>query len=168
MTKSLPNIIFLDFDGVICNPETCIAEGEIAGFNYLDPVSCRLVKRLCEELNCRLVISSSWRKLYDAWAIKGILGAACPSLGNYMYLDDRWKTPSLNGVPYDEHGRGKEIKQWIDTYSSEFNNFVILDDDSDMEPLMDNFVHTDAYQGFRLKDFIKAREILLDKRNNSL
>jgi hypothetical protein len=155
-----PNIIFLDFDGVICNPETCIAEGEIAGYNYLDPVSCRLVKRLCEEYNCRIVISSSWRKLYDQYALQGILGAACPSLGHYMYTDERWKTPTLNGVPYEQHGRGKEILQWINKYSSEFDNFVILDDDSDMEPLMDNFVHTDAFQGMRLRDFIKAAEIL--------
>lgn len=163
MTKSLPNIIFLDFDGVICNPETCIAEGEIAGYNYLDPVSCRLVRRLCEEYNCRIVISSSWRKLYDQYALQGILGAVCPSLGHYMYTDDRWKTPTINGVPYDEHGRGKEILKWINTYSTEFDNFVILDDDSDMEPLMDNFVRTDAFQGFRLKDFIKACEILKRK-----
>lgn len=155
--SKLPNIIFLDIDGVICNPETCIAEGEIAGYNYLDPVSCRLVKRLCEEHNCRIVISSSWRKLYDQYALQGILGAACPSLGHYMYTDDRWKTASLSGC------RGNEIKAWIDKYSSEFDNSVILDDDSDMEPLMDNFVHTDAFQGFRLKDFIKACEILKGK-----
>lgn len=157
MNKPLPNIIFLDFDGVICNPETCIAEGEIAGYNYLDPVSCRLVRRLCEEYNCRIVILSSWRKLYDQYALQGILGAACPSLGYYMYTDDRWKTPSLSGC------RGSEIKTWIDKWCSEFDNFVILDDDSDMEPLMDNFVHTDAFQGFRLKDFIKACEILKGK-----
>lgn len=160
MTKPLPNIIFLDIDGVICNPETCIAEGEIAGYNYLDPISCRLVRRLCEEHNCRIVISSSWRKLYDQYALQGILGAACPSLGHYMYTDDRWKTPSLSGC------RGSEIKAWIDKYSSEFDNFVILDDDSDMEPLMDNFVHTDALQGFRLKDFIKACEILKGNAND--
>ena len=157
MTKPLPNIIFLDIDGVICNPETCIAEGEIAGYNYLDPVSCRLVRRLCEEYNCRIVISSSWRKLYDQYALQGILGAACPSLGHYMYTDDRWKTPILSGC------RGGEIKTWIDKWCSQFYNFVILVDDSDMEPLMDNFVHTDAYQGFRLKDFIKACEILKRK-----
>jgi hypothetical protein len=161
-----PNIIFLDFDGVICNPETCIAEGEIAGYNYLDPVSCRLVKRLCEEYNCRIVISSSWRKLYDQYALQGILGAACPSLGHYMYTDERWKTPTINGVPYEEHGRGKEILQWINKYSSEFDNFVILDDDSDMEPLTDNFVHTDAFQGMRLRDFIKAAEILKGNKND--
>ena len=160
MSKPLPNIIFLDVDGVICNPETCISEGEVSGYNYLDPVSCGLVKRLCKDYNCRIVISSSWRKLYDQYAMQGILGAACPSLGSYMYTDERWKTESINGVPYEQHGRGKEIKAWLDKYSGEFNNFVILDDDNDMHPLESNFVHTDTHQGFRLRDFIKACEIL--------
>lgn len=158
MTK--PNIIFLDVDGVLVNPETCIAEDDKEGYSYFDPISAHLVRRLCEENNCRIVISSSWRKLFDAESMKAILGAVCPRLGNYMYTDDRWCTVSLNGVPYDQFGRGKEIKQWIDKYSSQFSNFVIIDDDSDMEPFMDNLVRTDAYQGFRLRDFIKADKIL--------
>jgi len=159
-TKELPNIIFLDIDGVLVNPETCIAMDDHGGYSYIDPVSAGLVRRLCEDYNCRIVISSSWRKLFDAESMKAILGAACPRLGNYMYTDERWRTVSLNGVPINEHGRGKEIKQWIDKYSSTFNKFVILDDDSDMEPLMDSFVKTDAYQGFRLRDFINATKIL--------
>jgi len=158
-----PNIIFLDFDGVICNPETCISEGEKCGYNYLDPVSLGLVKRLCEDYNCRIVISSSWRKLYNCCAIQGILGASCPSLGTYMYTDDRWKTPCHNGMDGNLFGRGREILEWVNKYSAEFNNFVILDDDSDMEPLMDSFVQTDAYQGFRMRDFIKAVKILEEK-----
>ena len=152
MTK--PNIIFLDFDGVICNPETCIAVGDVGGcFSYLDTNSCGLVKRLCVELNCKIVISSSWRILYDKYAIQGILNAACPKLGSFMYMDDRWKTLSA-------HCRGAEVKMWVDKYSTEFNNFVIIDDDSDMEPLMDSFVKTDCYSGFRMSHFIAARKIL--------
>jgi hypothetical protein len=101
------------------------------------------------------VISSSWRKLFDAQSMRAILGAVCPRLGNYMYTDERWRTiSSYSGY------RGNEISAWIDKYSGEFNRFVILDDGRDMEPLIDNFVHTDAYQGFRLKDFIKAGRII--------
>lgn len=155
MNYKLPNIIFLDVDGVLVNPETCIAEDDKCGYSYFDPISARLVRRLCEEHNCRIVISSSWRKLLNAESMKAILGAVCPRLGHYMYTDDRWCTISpTNGY------RGEEIKAWIDKYSSQFNSFVILDDDSDMEPFMDNFVHTDAYRGFRLEDFIKADKIL--------
>ena len=155
MTKDLPNIIFLDMDGVLVNPETCIAEEDRGGFSYIDPVSARLVRKLCEEHNCRIVISSTWRKIFDTYAMQAILGAACPRLGTYMYSDERWCT-----ISSDSGYRGEEIKAWIDKYPTTFNRFVILDDDSDMEPLMDNFVHTDAHQGFRMRDYIKAEKIL--------
>lgn len=154
-----PNIIFLDVDGVICNPETCVAVGDVGGcFSYIDPVSCGLVKRLCTELNCKIVISSSWRLLFDKDSIQAILSAVCPQLGNYVHKD--WRTIR----DYDVE-RGMEIHEWIGRHSSEFNNFVILDDDHDMEPLLDNFVKTDAYSGFRFKDFIKARKILKGDEN---
>jgi len=159
MTK--PNIIFLDFDGVICNPNTCLAMGNTGHFSYLDPVSLNLVKRLCVEHNCRIVISSSWRNLYDKFSIKAILNAACPNLGQYVIENNEaWKTVSLSGVTTEDHGRGKEIYWWIKEHSSEFNNFVILDDDADMEPLFDNFVQTDHNIGFTFNDFEKAVVIL--------
>lgn len=155
-----PNIIFLDMDGVLVNPATCVSVGDTGCFSYLDPVSCGLVKKLCTEFDCRIVISSSWRLLYNKFAMQGILNAACPLLGNFMYMDDRWCTESFNGCSIDEHGRGKEILAWINKYPTEFNNFVILDDNSDMEPLLNNFVKTDAYDGFRFAHFIEARKIL--------
>lgn len=155
-----PNIIFLDMDGCLVNPATCVSVGDTGCFSYLDPVSCGLVKKLCTEFDCRIVISSSWRLLYNKFAMQGILNAACPRLGSFMYMDDRWCTESFNGRSIDEYGRGKEILAWINKYPTEFNNFVILDDDSDMEPLLDNFVKTDVYDGFRFAHFIEARKIL--------
>lgn len=90
---SRPNIIFLDFDGVICNPETCVAVGDVGTVaSYIDPVSAGLVKRLCEEYNCKIVISSSWRLEYDQYALQGILNASCPKLGWYMYTDEKWRS----------------------------------------------------------------------------
>lgn len=154
--SKLPNIIFLDFDSVICNPATCIAVGDTGGcFGYLDPISCSLIRMLCEEHNCKIVISSSWRILYDNEAIRAILSAACPRLGRYMFYGEKWCT-----IRSDTGYRGKEIKHWIDKYSIEFNKFVILDDNSDMEPLIDSFVQTDAYEGFLYKDYLKAVKIL--------
>jgi hypothetical protein len=155
---TLTNIIFLDFDGVIVNPETCVAEGERGGYSYFDPISTRLVKRLCEENNCRIVVSSSWRLLYnDSVVMQTLLSAVCPNLGNYMYQDSRWRTKSLATQ------RGEEILQWTKDYEGTFDKFVILDDDSDMNPFMDRLVHTNPYQGFRMKDFIKAKELLREE-----
>lgn len=153
-----PNIVFLDFDGVICNPGTCIAMGDVGGcFSYIDPVSAHLVKRLCDETNSKIVISSSWRLLYDQWAIRAILGAVVPKLGDYIWhSSEEWCTPNLGTE------RGIEIKSWVDKHSSEFNRFVILDDNSDMESVEGSFVQTDAYEGFGYKHFKQAVKILKD------
>jgi hypothetical protein len=161
MSSELPNIIFLDFDGVICNPRACIATRDTGGvFSYLDPIACLLVKRLCEDNNAKLVISSSWRILYDRFSIRGILDAACPKLGSFMYSDDKWCTPSHNGGNGYEFGRGREIHSWIRNYSTEFNRFVILDDDSDMEPYMDSLVKCETYDGIGYHQWHKAEQIL--------
>ena len=173
MLEKKPNIIFLDMDGVLCNPSTCIAMGDVGGvFSYIDPISAGLVKKLCVDYNCKIVISSSWRNWYDYEAMTAILNAACPTLGRYVintYKDkwannESWRTGDFIWdceLEKPEHtGRGMEIKKWIDEHSEHFNNFVILDDDSDMEPLLDNFVKTDCYDGMLFKHFEKAREIL--------
>jgi hypothetical protein len=157
----LPNIIFLDFDGVLCNPRACLAVGDVGGvFSYLDPIACLLIKRLCDEHNARLVISSSWRILHDRFSLQAILNAACPGLGNKMYMDDRWCTPSFNGCTADKFGRGKEIEAWVKTNCQSFNRFVIIDDDSDMEPYMESLVQTDTYDGIGFQDYLAAEKIL--------
>lgn len=159
--EPLPNIIFLDFDGVLCNPRACIAVGNTGGvFSYLDPIACLLIKRLCIENNAKLVISSSWRILHDRYSIQAILNANCPGLGNFMFLDDRWRTVSHNGCDGLTFGRGREIERWVKTYSNQFNRFVIIDDDSDMEPYMDSLVQTDTYDGIGYNDYRKVEALL--------
>jgi hypothetical protein len=160
----LPNIIFLDFDGVICNPRACIAMRDTGGvFSYLDPIACHLVKRLCEDNNAKLVISSSWRILYDRYSLQSILNAACPQLGNHMWRGTEWCTPNHNGGDGNYFGRGREIQAWIRNHSTEFNRFVILDDDSDMEPYMDSLVKSDTYDGIGYYQWRKADNILSGK-----
>ena len=161
-----PNIVFLDMDGVLCNPRACLAVGNVGGmYSYLDPIACMLVKRLCMENNARIVISSSWRLHYDMYAMQAILNANCPGLGYLMFLDmEMWRTININNCAMDKHGRGREIKDWIDKFSSKFNRFVILDDDCDMEPLMDSFVQCHAYDGIGFHHYNTADSILKGKR----
>jgi hypothetical protein len=161
IVEPLPNIIFLDMDGVLCNPRACLAVGNTGGvFSYLDPIACLLIKRLCDEHNAKLVISSSWRIMHDRYSIQAILNASCPNLGNKMYLDDRWCTSSFNGCTADKFGRGREIEAWIKANSTAFNRFAIVDDDSDMEPYMDSLVKTDTYNGIGFQDYLKISTLL--------
>lgn len=159
-----PNVVFLDFDGVICTHRACAAVGDPGGtLSYLDPIACQLVKRLCTENNARIVISSSWRILYDRLSIEAILNAACAGLGHLMWSDDVfWKTRGWVHSDDDTHtsDRGREIQHWIANNLTNFNHLVILDDMADMRPLQDHLVRCDLYDGIGYKQYVAANQLL--------
>lgn len=160
--SKLPNIVFLDMDGVICNPRACLAMGNTGISSYLDPVACMLVKRLCTENNARIVMSSAWRGMYDKQSLEAILNAACPSLGD-LILEDAvwWKTRSwVHSDDVNTSDRGREIQHWIFNNMTRFNNYVILDDMADMRPLQDNLVRCDVYDGIGYHQYMSAEKIL--------
>lgn len=166
MSDKLPNIIFLDFDGVICNPRACLATRQSGMYSYLDPIACLLIKRLCEDNNAKLVISSAWRIGHDLDYIQSVLNAACPSLGEYVWNNQTWwKTPChLYDSVHANTSRGMEIKNWIDNHTDEIGYFAIIDDNSDMDELVDYLVLTDAYDGIGFNGYHRA-EALLNGRN---
>lgn len=104
------------------------------------------LEKLCKEFSANIVITSTWRKDYDL---------ACESLYNSGLSKDVkiiGKTPWLDGY------RGAEIDAWLKEHSCPA--FVILDDDSDMEPYTDHLIKTDTYDGFTFNSYIKAKELL--------
>lgn len=162
--KQKPNIVFLDMDGVVCTPRACVAMGNTGlGYSYLDPIALMLVKRLLDECNGKLVISSAWRQMYDRYAMEAILAAACPNLDRYFWqCNEHWRTTNCayeNGVT-DTSDRGREIKVWIDKHETKFNNFVILDDMADMRPVQHALVRCDPYDGMSLENYKTAKRIL--------
>lgn len=67
-------------------------------------------------------------------------------------------TPTLDG----DWVRGKEIEKWIsDNYAPK--SFVIIDDDTDMEPYMDRLVKTECEFGLTDKDADKALDMLIGR-----
>lgn len=152
-------------DGVLCTPRACIAMGNTgAGYSFLDPIACMLVRKLCEECNARLVISSAWRQMYDRYAMEAILGASCPNLDRHMFRSNEWwRTTNCaweEGFDDQTSDRGREIKHWIDNNDTYFNNFVVLDDMADMRPVQDSLVRCDPYDGMSLANFLAAKKIL--------
>lgn len=168
LNKPLPNIIFLDMDGVLCTNRACIAMGNTgSGFSYLDPVACMLVRRLCEECNAKIVISSAWRIIHDQFAMRAILNANCPNLGNYVWPSNIWWRTTTNSYTNFEEScitsdRGREIRNWIQNHESEFNNFCILDDMADMRPLQDSLVRCDVFDGMGYREYHKAEKMLME------
>ena len=157
--SKLINIIFLDIDGVLCNPRSCLAVGNSdRGYTYLDPIACLLIKKLCDECNARLVISSSWRMWFDKSAMAAILNANCLNLGD-MILDDHkfWRTKNLNAF------KGKEIEDWIKNSALNYINFVIIDNNNDIGNLSWAHVKTNAYDGIGYMNYLNAKKILNGK-----
>lgn len=135
------NIIFLDIDGVL-NSHRKLKEvyekthKPHSGYNYpFDEICLNNLKRLVELTNSKLVITSTWRK--DKEGRDKIIEA----LKEYQ-LDQTLigYTPILN------QPRGVEIQAYLDTLEIQ-PNFIIIDDDTDMESLIDYLIKTNISVG---------------------
>lgn len=159
-------ILFLDFDGVICIPDTRYT---------MDLDKQGLLGEIISKTDCKLVISSSRRyetveKTINSLGALGflycdkIIGV---TIRAYHYLDLKQKIHL--SIP-----RGVEIKQWLDTNihsngGKDFNRkflcsdytYCIVDDDDDMLlEHKDYFVRTDGMKGLTPKNVKKAISIL--------
>ena len=143
-------ILFLDIDGVLNSGRSAIALGgmphglapeQLAKF---DQVALGLVRRLCADTGCQIVVSSSWRRLHGWRDIGAALGL--PVVGD---------TPQLNNVP-----RGGEIAAWMEQNGTP-GRWAIVDDDSDMLPeQMSRFVQTDFNNGIGWEQYVQLAELL--------
>ena len=153
------NIIFLDIDGVL-NSHRKLKEvyeqthTPHSGYNYpFDETCLQNLKYLVEQTNSKLVITSTWRK--DKVGRQKIIEV----LKAYE-LDKH----ILGYTPILNKSRGKEIKDYISRLSRQLN-FIILDDDTDMEDLIDYLIKTNIQVGLT-KDDVEKAIIKLTKKTN--
>jgi hypothetical protein len=165
MIKEQLPIIFLDFDGVL-NSDLFYKELKSLGFKResveddLDSQSISFLNTLIKETNAKVVVTSVWRlnrtvqQLQTLLEKKGFVGEV---IG---------KTDSMSAAGCL---RGNEIFEWIknninklgaDNYS-DYDRYVIFDDDSDMLYWQrNNFLIVDSYCGLTPNRCYKARKIL--------
>lgn len=156
-------ILFLDVDGVLNSEWSTLSYwyrlgrvGVHCDVDTLCPLACaslRLIMESCPDTN--IVVSSTWR-LFDSleWLQKMLLDQCGIPPARVIDI-----TPALRGE------RGHEIQKWLDDNTKhevlmpkyQVDDFVIVDDDSDMAHLMDKLVQTDSRLGLTI---IKAREII--------
>lgn len=166
-------IIFLDFDGVICNPAYSIAMGDTGGVHgLLEPRCCMFVRRLCLETGAKIVVSSSWRQGRDRMWVTDILGAVMPQAARFVFWSEQYPKLWATGT---KGSRQQEIQEWLDfardNFDEEVQSFVILDDDGlvdSRKDVQDKFIHdrlvkTDGYDGMGLHHFFEALAILNNK-----
>lgn len=153
-------VIFLDFDGVITT--------SASNWN-LSLEKMRLVKRIVDETGAKIVISSSWRRYTLEQTIESITTIGNPFVNDVPFLMPEEVVGVTARMYAFKHGaaerhygvfRGVEIKQYLDEHQ-EIENYVILDDDSDMLlSQQKNFIKTDSSGGITEKDAEKAIRIL--------
>jgi len=116
----------------------------------LDPDAVILVNNLCDQANCKVVVSSTWR-----------IGRTIEEL--QAVLNERGATFDIidKTIITEEEVRGVEIQKWWGDYGDDYNNYVIFDDDSDM--MIDqyhNFFQIDGYCGVTPTITYKAERFL--------
>lgn len=110
-------IIFLDVDGVLNTPKLI----KRFGFDFIDPIMVKLVKRIVNETGSRIVLSSSWRidennkrMVEQALAMEGL-----------EIFDTTPIIRKKDGWTF----RHEEIQSWID--QNTVTKFAIIDDFDD-------------------------------------
>lgn len=137
-------VLFLDVDGVLNHwgSKTYLA---------LSKPKIRLLRWIVHETDCKIVVSSTWRKLDETRRkLKRVLGYH--GLEIYSWTTTRyWKLGQM---------RGEEVDLWLSEHSN-IENYVILDDDGDfLDSQMDHFVQTNGNVGLTEKNAERAIQIL--------
>jgi len=138
-------IIFLDFDGVVNRFD------EPESFRKLSPSCVENLNRLVELSDANIIITSSW---------KGHMPLVSDLTKVLVNAGFRFPKKVIGKTPRTFFPRGREIEEWLKDCEYKIESFVILDDDSDMEPFLDKLVETDFNVGLTMCDVEKAIDIL--------
>lgn len=154
-------ILFLDIDGVLNSVRSCHAfKGYPHSFDefydytkpkQFDHVAIALIQNLCEVTGAKIVLSSSWRKLFTVKEVA-----------------DALRLPIIDATPDSHDGfRGREIERWLDL-NPEVSHYAIVDDDSDMtiEQKNGHFVQTDGFEGLSYANYLALKDILEEVKDS--
>lgn len=148
----MEKILFLDIDGVLNSSRSAIASHghypwsvKAEELHRFDAVAVNLIRRVCEETGCEIVLSSTWRNSED-WI----------NIGPKLMIPIIDRTPNKRLL----ENRGQEIAHWL--YSKpKVKKYAIIDDDSDMlVHQLPFFVQTSFKNGMMIEHYDKLIEIL--------
>ena len=150
-------VIFLDYDGVVNNlvfhdingePDFyCIDFSDDNKRCVNDFQAIAWLNKICREFNCEIVVTSTWRSSpdYAQYLYRAGLNENIKVIGRTKHLDH-----------VDHETRGREIMLWIKEHEDyKIDDFIILDDDSDMWILHDHLIQTDTIRGLGYHEYEK-------------
>ena len=171
MGEAKMRVLFLDFDGVINNSRTWSEFNREGDGVYVIPTAPECIdrlNRLIAETGAKVVISSSWRlfaryqdlgpALTRCGLVADVIGET-PDLVNDAAWLDAWRNREGAPFHYERLERGWEIREWLKRNPG-VQEFVILDDCSDMAELKPYLVHTDPIVGLDDPDVERAKWLL--------
>ena len=162
-------VIFLDIDGVLVT-RSFWKQLELEDKNWLqkardgdhhhlfDPSCVANLNQLIEETGAKIVVSSTWRwlgkeKLIEIFKRRNVFG----DIIGITTLERKQE----DSLVYSGECRGLQIQEYIEEHKDDIENYVIIDDDSDMlDSQLDNFVNTKFDTGFNAIALEQALEIL--------
>lgn len=150
-------IIFLDFDGVLNSIQYDRVRTENEG--NIDETRMPLLKRIVDETGAVIVLSTSWRKHWEAEDEKlDEIGRWINETFDKFGMSIFDKTPLISASD-----RALEVRTWLGEHGDNVSSFVILDDIAlGWGELADNLVKTDYRMGRGLEEghVTRAIEIL--------
>ncbi|WCK57067.1 HAD domain-containing protein (plasmid) [Aneurinibacillus sp. Ricciae_BoGa-3] len=128
------NLIFLDIDGVMNHREHYV-RSKYHTLQEFCPVAVKNLKQIIKVCDAKIVLSSTWRKFGTTKTLRKLIFS---QYGLQQYLIG--KTPVLQNEP-----RGKEIQLYLRRLRKPTANFIIIDDDDDMEEFLPHLVQTSFF-----------------------
>lgn len=158
------NIIFLDVDGVLNSVNNLIrihkkTNKSYSCYSYPFDYEClENLKELVFRTKSNIVISSSWRKSKEG------MQKLFEVLKMYE-LDEL----VIGATPFLGTNRGEEISKYLDSIKYiDIINFVILDDDNDMENLSDHLVLINNMTGLTHENVDEALKMFEEQKSKKL
>lgn len=154
-------IIFLDVDGVLNNTRTAET---FEDYIFVSDEKIELLKEIVDKTDAKIVLSSSWRR---GWQAKD---------NNPRCAHDEVRLFNAFELKLGEHGlhlmgytphlwhRGKEIARWLEDWTGEsIESFVILDDlDKEfLKPHSNRLIQTKISEGLT-KDHVEQAVSILN------
>ena len=144
--KKRINLIFIDIEGVL-NSRHFNRMATYYTWDLFDPRSVKLLNRLIEEFDGKLVLTSNWTKRYELTKIREI-------------FKKNKIEGSLIGSVINDSTKESAIKTYIDSLSSKLKNvnYIIVDNDSnlDQSDLINKIVKTNPEWGFTVIEYKKS------------
>lgn len=162
-------LLFLDVDGVLNSTRSFVGigmsgppfphrmsafakQGKVYSPNF-DPVAVGLLREMVEQYDFKIVLSSTWRigfkpdETIKLWK-------------EFMSEIYDWEDfPIIGQTPDTDDIRGREIDKFMKELDEEIEDFIIVDDDSDMtEKQKENNFHKTTFDVGLTYEFIKFCE----------